>query len=338
MLSRGRLVRATGAAAHLRLFALSGIAAVLVTRAFLALAGYPKLGGGDGSQLHIAHMLWGGLLMMAATLLALGFLGRPARLVCAGVSGVGFGLFIDEVGKQVTDEPGYFYRPAAGIIYGTFALLLLLTQLLRRRTELTAEQRTAHAADLALTGIASGLTAGQRQSAMDLVEGSHREVDAALVRLLATVPERRPGISARWRPKAARAKEVLRRAAGHWLVLTLTVLCVLTEAMLFTGWLTAGALGGELAGEPQRGALIGVLVSAMASTVLGVAGLMRLRADRTAAFRLLRAALLTDILFGQIFKFTINQFASVTELVFDLCLLWVISAQLDRRPGVRPAY
>jgi hypothetical protein len=78
-------------------------------------------------------------------------------------------------------------------------------------------------------------------------------------------------------------------------------------------------------------------VSAVASTVLGVAGLTRLRADRTAAFRLLRAALLTDILFGQIFKFTINQFASVTELVFDLCLLWVVSAQLGR-PGARPAY
>ncbi|MER5217966.1 hypothetical protein ABT063_47610 [Streptomyces sp. NPDC002838] len=337
MLSRERLVRATEAAAYLRLFALSGIAAVLVTRGFLALAGYPRLGGGDGSHLHIAHMLWGGLLMMTATLLALGFLGRPARLACAVVGGVGFGLFIDEVGKQVTDEPGYFYRPAAGIIYVTFALLLLLTRLPRRRTELSAEQRTVHAADLALTGVASGLTAVQRQSATRLVEGSGREVDAALIRLLAAVPERSPGLSTRWRSQAARAGKVLRRAAGHWLVLTLTVLCVLTEAMLFAGWLTAGALGGELADEPQRGALIGVLVSAVASTVLGVAGLTRLRADRTVAFRLLRAALLADILFGQIFKFTINQFASVTELVFDLCLLWVVSAQLGR-PGGRPAY
>lgn len=325
---RGRrgLVGATGAAAHLRLFALTGIATVLVTRAFLALTGYPRLGG-DG-RLHIAHMLWGGLLMMAATLVALGFLGRTARLSCAVVGGIGFGLFIDEVGKQITDEPGYFYRPAAGIIYLTFALLLLLPRLLRGRTDLTPEQRTARAADLALTGVASGLTAAQRQAAIGLVEGGRSEADEALLRLLAAVPEREPSRWERLRPGAARVRGVLRRAAGHRLALTLAVVCVLTEALLFAVWLTVAGLGGDLAYEPQRGALMGILVSAVASAVLGAAGLIRLRADRPTGLRLLRAALLVDILVGQIFKFTANQFASVTELVFDLCLLWVVSAHL----------
>ncbi|MGW2381673.1 hypothetical protein [Streptomyces sp. NPDC001658] len=327
---RGRrgFVGATGAVAHLRLFTLSGIATVLVTRAFLALAGYPRLGGGEGGRLHIAHMLWGGLLMMAAALIALSFLGRPARLACAIVGGIGFGLFIDEVGKQITDEPGYFYRPAAGIIYLTFALLLLLPRLLRGRSDLTPEQRTARAADLALTGVASGLTPAQRQTAIRLVEGERNAVGEALLRLLATVPERRPGLWERRRPGAARVRDALRRAAGHRLVLTLAVVCVLTEALLFAVWLTVAGLDGELAYEPQRGALMGILVSAVASAVLGAAGLARLRADRPTALRLLRAALLVDILVGQIFKFTVNQFASVTELVFDLCLLWVISTHL----------
>ncbi|NEA99564.1 hypothetical protein [Streptomyces sp. SID13726] len=322
--SGGRLVGATGAAGRLRLFALSGIVTVLVTRAFLALTGYPRLGGAGG-RLHIAHMLWGGLLMMAATLLALGLLGRPVRSACAVVGGVGFGLFIDEVGKQVTDEPGYFYRPAAGIIYATFAALLVLTRLLRHRAPLTAEQRSARAADLALTGVTSGLDEERRQAALRLVEGSERPVDEALVRLLRTLPERRPSAVRRRRAGIDRVTALLRRAARHRLVLALSVLCVLTEAVLFTLWLTLGALDGELAREPQRGALVGVLVSSLVATVLGAAGLVRLRTDRAAALRLVRAALLADILVGQIFKFTINQFASVTELAFDLCVLWVIS-------------
>ena len=37
--------------------------AVLVTRLYLTLTGFPKVGGGG---LHLAHLLWGGLLMLAA--------------------------------------------------------------------------------------------------------------------------------------------------------------------------------------------------------------------------------------------------------------------------------
>ena len=46
---------------------------VAATRWFLALTGYPKVGGGG---LHVAHMLWGGLLLVVAALLPLLFVGR----------------------------------------------------------------------------------------------------------------------------------------------------------------------------------------------------------------------------------------------------------------------
>jgi hypothetical protein len=41
---------------------------VIVTRLFLALTGYPQIGN---SVLHIAHALWGALLLVAAVLLPL---------------------------------------------------------------------------------------------------------------------------------------------------------------------------------------------------------------------------------------------------------------------------
>ncbi|GGK62161.1 hypothetical protein GCM10010094_23460 [Streptomyces flaveus] len=335
-LPRPTLLRAANAASHAQLFALSGIAAVLGTRAFLAQAGYPKLGGG-ASHLHIAHMLWGGLLMMVALLVLLCCVGRAARGGAAVVGGVGFGLFIDEVGKQVTDEPGYFYQPAAGIIYGSFALLLLLVQGIRRRgaepAALTPDQRTAQAADLALGGVGSGLTDEQRRAALRLIEGSGHDADQALVRLIDALPERPP---APHRRRFAETAHALRHVARTRAAAIGAVACVLTEAVLLTVWIPMDAVSGELDRDPQVGAAVGILVSAAASVLLGVAGLVRLWRDRAVAFRLFRLALLADILAGQVFKFTVNQFASVTELIFDLGVLWVISVQLaEARRDVR---
>ncbi|MFE0099543.1 hypothetical protein [Streptomyces sp. NPDC059009] len=336
-------------------FTLCGIATVLATRAFLSLAGYPKLGSGGGGGLHIAHMLWGGLLMTAAILLALTCSGRAARRGVAVVGGVGFGLFIDEIGKQVTDEPGYFYQPAAGLIYASFALLLVLTHRLRARStrgiqgiqgpqgiqgaqgtrgaqgiqstqDTEHTQRTAHAADLALTGVTSGLTTEQRELALGLLAGSEREVDVALARLLATLPQRPPAPAARWRAVARKAGRCLRRIARTRTVFVLAVFCVLTEALLFAGMMSWDVYDGALANDPQEGANLAVALTEVVSAGLGVAGLIRLRTDRAAAFRLFQAALLADILFGQVFKFTMDQFAAVVELGMDLCLLGVVSA------------
>jgi len=103
---------------------------VIVTRLYLELTGYPQIGGGD---LHIAHLLWGGLLLYIAALLPLIVLNEWALTWSAILSGVGVGLFIDEVGKFITRTNDYFYPPAAPIIYAFFLLSVLLFLLVRRQ-------------------------------------------------------------------------------------------------------------------------------------------------------------------------------------------------------------
>src|SRR5512136_725927 len=112
------------AAEHYLLMTLLGFAAsVILTRTFLELTGYPQLGS---SQLHIAHVLWGGLLLYIAALLPLILVNRWALTTSAILNGIGVGLFIDEVGKFITRDNDYFYRPAAPIIYAFFLLSVLL--------------------------------------------------------------------------------------------------------------------------------------------------------------------------------------------------------------------
>ena len=89
-------------------FTIIAIATILLTRLFLQLTGYPQVGGGD---LHIAHALYGGALMMLALLIGWLMLGFGARMACVVLGGIGFGLFLDEVGKFVTKDQRLLLRP-----------------------------------------------------------------------------------------------------------------------------------------------------------------------------------------------------------------------------------
>ena len=126
-----RAVRRKSAERYILLTLISFAVSVSGTRLFLELTGYPKLGN---SELHIAHVLWGGLLLFIATLIPLLFANRWAYSTSAILGGVGVGLFIDEVGKFITQSNNYFYPAAAPIIYALFLLTVLLYTRIRRRS------------------------------------------------------------------------------------------------------------------------------------------------------------------------------------------------------------
>jgi hypothetical protein len=108
----------------------SFVVAVVGTRWFLQATGYPQVGGGE---LHIAHMLWGGLALVIAALLGLVVSAPWVPTVVAILTGAGTGLFIDEVGKFITSSNDYFYPLAAPLIYGLVLALALVFLLVRHR-------------------------------------------------------------------------------------------------------------------------------------------------------------------------------------------------------------
>src|SRR5258706_6639382 len=124
-----RFVRRDSAERYLSVVLLSFAASVSLTRLFLSLTGYPQIGGGE---LHIAHALWGGLLLFIAALLQLIIANRWVFGTSAALAGIGVGLFIDEVGKFITQRNDYFYPAAAPIIYTFFLLTILLFLNIRR--------------------------------------------------------------------------------------------------------------------------------------------------------------------------------------------------------------
>jgi hypothetical protein len=122
-------VEREGAEFYLFLLLLSFAASVSLTRLFLELSGYPQLGN---ETLHIAHVLWGGLLLFISALLMLVYANRWVYRLGAVLAGVGVGLFMDEVGKFITQTNDYFYPPAASIIYVFFLLVVIYYMEIRR--------------------------------------------------------------------------------------------------------------------------------------------------------------------------------------------------------------
>ena len=116
-------VKREGAEKYLLYTLFSFALSVILTRLFLELTGYPQLGN---SELHIAHVLWGGLLLFVASLLPIILANRWVYVVNAIFAGIGVGLFIDEVGKFITQSNDYFYPAAAPIIYAFFLMTVLI--------------------------------------------------------------------------------------------------------------------------------------------------------------------------------------------------------------------
>ena len=273
--------------------ALAGIATVLITRGYLAATGYPRIGGGE---IHIGHVVWGGLLMIAALTVALVWAGGRARVWTALVGGVGIGLFVDEVGKYLTTTNDYFFRPAAAIIYLVFAALLVVASLLGRDTVADVgedSERLAGAAQIAASGLISGLTPQEHEAATRMLAGCPDQDRGAVLHLLALAPLRAPSrVTVLLNRIRGRADRVSAMRGADAVFFVLLILSHIVVAIVF--------IAQAATGEPHStdaGAITISAVTRSASAILVIgATVVRLQGRQLTSYRLAKAAILMDLL------------------------------------------
>lgn len=309
-------------------FVVIGILTILVTRAYLHATGYPQIGG---STLHIAHALWGGLGMVVALVVVFSFLGALPRMVAVVAGGIGFGLFLDEVGKFVTQTNDYFFQPSVAIMYVVVVALLLVNRWIHdNRTQSSAED-LANAAGTAADGLIHGLTPerlarARRQLRRAAAAGVDPGAIAGVEDLLSRSAPRRNGRLG---------------ATGTWLRVHLSRVfdgprAVWVAAVALALFSTAGVVNAivTLAEDLEGGTgtditTIGQMCGSTVAFVLCWVAIARLRGGRIWPVRMLRIAALVTILLTEIFNFVAEEFGALINVAVGLSALVVFSRRIS---------
>jgi hypothetical protein len=316
----------------LDLFLVAAVLTVLTLRVYLKATNYPQIGGGG---LHIAHVLWGGLGMVVAIMILLSFATSRIRPIAALIGGIGFGAFIDELGKFVTADNDYFFKPTAALIYVVFAALVLAVRWVRRSGPMTPTESLVNAIELSTDLAAGRLSSTERDRGLGLLAAADQTnpLVPALRQEFVSAPVQSVQPSWLERIAAAARRRYVAIVATHWFRRTLAGLFSLQAVgvalLVFYALIVAGAAATgsasaqtELA-KAERTGPIGWIEAASAViaagfTVVGIAWLPRSRLSAYHAFEL---AILVDLLLAQPFMLLDAGFYGFFEVLVDLALL-----------------
>ena len=328
-------------------FLISAVTMIIVIRLQLWATNYPQLGSG---RLHIAHLLWGGLFMLIAIGLLLSFLGRRWRRPAAVIGGIGFGFFIDELGKFVTSDNDYFFKPTAAMIYIIFILLFFATRWMQTRRGFSERENLFNAVDLFAEAARGSLAEHDRARVLALLDGAGSgplvEPLRGLVRQTEAIPTQPPGrlrlAVERFMARCSRLVErrwfrrTLVWAFGLWAALQFLSVLVLVTAL----GLKLGGAEADFRSDALDHVSIANLASIASSTVtatLITVGIVKLRrGDRLGAYRLLDRAMLIQIFITQVFIFVESSFGAVSGLLISILLLITIR-YMERQERERQA-
>jgi len=313
-------------------FLIAAVLTVLALRVYLAAAHYPQLGG---NGLHIAHVLWGGLLMVVAIGMLISLLTRAWQLMAAVIGGAGFGLFIDELGKFLTSDNDYFFKPTASLIYALFIVLFLTAREMRHFRKLTPRENLVNAIEaskeLAL-GPISNVTLTHALAWLEAADTSHplTQLLRRQFEMATAAPERQSALTALVIGVRQRYAIVVH---SRWFRRVITAVFLLQAAgvVLLVGYsavVAAGAAAGNADALAEMNATLRagpILWTTLAGTLvvgaLTVIGVAQLRRSRHRAYRAFETAVLVDLLLVQPFTLLDSGFAGLAQVFIDLALL-----------------
>lgn len=345
MVYKRRFIRDFEAGRFLDLMLVSAVTTVLVIRFYLKLTSYPQIGVG---HVHIAHMLWGGLLMLSALVVLISFLGRPPQHLAALLGGVGFGAFIDEVGKFVTHDNDYFFEPAVSIIYVVFILTYLAIRSIHVERLATSKEYLFNALEEIGEVVVGELDLKERERALRYLALCEPDeplaADIRQILLNATViPEKPLGFLARQRYRIFTAygqlattslfgKALVAFFVGQLMVKVIHVMgLVFFEPSGHTGLFDLPILTPQ-SPEDMEFSLAdwAQLATSFLSGIFIAFGTFYIRRDRLRGLRMFQRSVLVSLFLTQVFVFFNTEWAGLIRLTFNLLVFFALRFMIER--------
>ncbi|MDB5176191.1 MAG: putative rane protein [Candidatus Saccharibacteria bacterium] len=323
---------------NLELLLVSAVSSLLLLRFYLYITGYPQVGGGS---LHIAHMLYGGIFMLASMVIMISFIGRRAQRLAALIGGVGFGIFIDELGKFITKDNNYFFQPTIGLIYATFIVLYLSFSFLTRSTHYRHIEYQLNALNQLEEAVMQDMDATEKRRVQQLLSKARQDdpITRQLQELLKNVTTARseePTFRARMLTKInVQYRKFWNKRGSNRLIGAIFI----AEAIIFALAIFS-TLAGNLdvvnklfhGGDSAYGSfvIIGQLLSTIVASAFAVVGAVKLAGSRSESFEWFRRAVLITIFLTEFFIFSRVEFDAIPGFITNVGLLVVLNFALSQ--------
>ncbi len=314
------------------------IATILITRLYLELTNYPQVGG---KTLHIAHALYGGAAMMLALLVGWMFIGFGVRAFAVVIGGVGFGLFLDEVGKFVTKDNDYFYGPSSEIMYVLVVIVLVGNRIVRDYRRPSRDETLANAALIAAHGVVHGLPEHRREWALRMLDRAEAEgAESAAIAGLRVVLRKSPTAQSRLYDLQKFAPRLVPGflQSPRWVPVVAWGMVFVSLAGVIFGVVQL-VLGGVSVDTrdtdidiDKMGIASGILfVSSCSTFALSLPAAVRLGNKKLWPLLMLRIAALTFTLLNALVDFAQKGFAALVSVAIGLFAMAVLSHRINVR-------
>lgn len=315
-------------------FLIASVSSVLFIRFYLFLAHYPQLGG---RSFHIAHLLFGGFFMLFAIILLLAYLNRPILQVAAVLGGIGFGTFIDELGKFITQDNNYFYQPTPALIYIIFILLFLIFRMFEHNEKLTKKEYLINALERMEDVVLQDLDTEEKRKTLRILSKCDPK-DPIVITLKSFL--KNSHVSHSKEGIIQKIHDFLAQAYG-----------IVTQNKYFTSGVIIFFIGKSifaflnlflfifgLAEHPTRLYMIprfdfvdwGLFISQTLASIFVVLGVLVIYKSRIMAYEMFRRSLLIAIFFTQFFLFYKEQFSAVIGLIINIIVFVTIQFMIGQ--------